>query len=85
MKEHYHVFVKVDDVGRILTINSSAFLVDASDWTQIDEGCDDRHHHAQGNYFEHPLVDECGVYRYKLVDGVPTERTIEEMSVDRMV
>lgn len=39
--------------------------------------------HAAGNYFPLPLTDEYGVYRYKLVNGVPVERTSEEMEADR--
>lgn len=78
----YIVYVRADDVGRITAINSSAFIVDVTDWVQIDSGYGDRFHHAQGNYFPQPIMDERGVYRYKLVDGKPLERTQEEMDSD---
>lgn len=78
----YVVYVKVDEFNRITTINSSAFLTDATGWAQIDEGYTDKYHHAQGNYFDKPLCDERGICRYKLVNGRPVERTQEEMDAD---
>ena len=78
----YKVFVRVDSVGRVVDINSSAFVQDASGWVEIDSGWGDKYHHAQGNYLPGPLMDERGIYRYKLQDGKPTERTKEEMDAD---
>lgn len=81
----YGVFVLVDDSGRILDVNSSAFLSDAAGWVQIDEGTGDRYHHAQNNYFPKPKYDERGIPRYVHVpDGSPKwrERTQEEMDAD---
>ena len=83
MMEHpCKVLVRVDNAGRITAINSSAFVQDASGWVEIDSGWGDRYHHAQGNYLPGPLMDERGVYRYKLVDGKVAERTQEEMDAD---
>ena len=48
----------------------------------IDSGYGDKYHHAQGNYFPKPIMDERGIYRYKLVDGKPVERTASEMDAD---
>ena len=78
----YIVYARVNDTGRIICVNSSAFLPDATGWTEIDSGYGDKYHHAQGNYFDKPLYDERGIYRYKLVDGKPVERTQEEMDAD---
>lgn len=78
----YAVYVKTDEAGRITTINSSEFLTDTEGWTKIDEGYGDRYHHAQGNYLPGPLMDDLGVYRYKLVDGKAVERTQSEMDAD---
>lgn len=78
----YIVYVRTDEKGYIVAVNSSAFLSDTSGWTEIDRGYTQRHHHAQGNYFPQPIIDERGVYRYKLVDGKPIERTAEEMDAD---
>lgn len=78
----YIVYVKVDEFNRVTSINSSAFLADVTGWTEIDRGYTQRHHHAQGNYFDKPIMDMRGIYRYKLVDGKPVERTQEEMDAD---
>ena len=78
----YIVYVKVDESNRVTSINSSAFLADVTGWTEIDSGYGDKYHHAQGNYFDKPLCDERGIYRYKLVDGKPVECTQEEMDAD---
>lgn len=78
----YGVYVRVDDAGRITDINSDAFLTELDGWTHIDSGADDRCHHAQGNYLPGPLTDMRGICRYKLVDGVPTARSAEELDAD---
>ena len=78
----YKVYIKTDETGRIITINSDAFLPDKDGWVLIDEGHGDRFHHAQCNYLPGPIMDERGVYRYKLEDGKPVERTQEEMDAD---
>ena len=82
MEQPYKVLVRADAAGRVVEINSSAFVTDTDGWAEIDSGFSDRHHHAQGNYLTGPLMDERGVYRYKLVDGKPVERTAEEMDAD---
>lgn len=78
----YKVLVRVDDAGRVVAINSDAFVTDTGGWVEIDSGWGDKYHHAQGNYLPLPLMDERGVYRYKLVDGKVVERTAEEMDGD---
>ena len=75
----YIVYVNPNDSGYITAVNSSAFLSDTTGWLEIDSGCGDKYHHAQGNYFPQPIVTNGGAYRYKLVDGVPTECTAEEI------
>lgn len=76
------VYVRVDEENRITAVNSDAFLPSLDGWVKIDEGYGDKYHHAQGNYFPLPLMDERGIYFYKLVDGVPEQRTMEEMEAD---
>lgn len=78
----YIVFAKLDDANRITAVNSSAFILDPDGWMEIDRGYTQRHHHAQGNYLPGPIMDERGIYRYKLVDGKPVERTQGEMDAD---
>lgn len=80
--DKYIVYVKIDEQARIVAVNSSAFLPDTDGSAQIDSGYGDRYHHAQGNYFPKPIMDDNGILRYKLVDGVPAERTAEEMAAD---
>lgn len=75
----YIVYVKTNEVGYITAINSSAFLADPSDWTQIDSGTGDQYHHAQGNYFTLPIMTHGGAYCYKLVNDVPVECTPVEI------
>ena len=78
----YIVYVKTDDANHITAVNSSAFLKDLTGWTKIAEGHGDKHHHAQGNFFDKPLTDDRGIFRYTLVLGVPQERTQEDMDAD---
>lgn len=74
----YMVYAKTDENGIITAINSSAFLSDVTEWTDIDEGVGDKYHHAQNNYLSVGLTDENGIFNYKLTDGKPELRTAEE-------
>ena len=74
----YTVYAKTDKNGIITSINSSAFLSDTTNWTEIDEGDGDRFHHAQNHYLPVGLTDENGIFNYKLTDGKPVLRTAEE-------
>lgn len=82
MKDNYTVCIKVDEQNRVVCVNSSAFVSDMTGWEQIDTGTGDRFHHAQSNYLPLPLMTEQGAYRYKLVNGKPTERSAGELSAD---
>ena len=83
MQEKYNVFVKTDETGRIISINSSAFV--SSDWgIKIDEGVGDRFHHAQNFYLDGPLLNQDNIPRYKIVDGKPVLRSEEEIAADSM-
>lgn len=81
-QENYIVYVRTDEQGRILEANSSAFLMDTTGWTAIDEGVGDKYHHAQGHYFDRIYTDD-GIPRYALADGVPVLRSDEEIEADR--
>ena len=76
----YIVYVKPNENSYITAVNSSEFLTDTTDWTDIDRGYGDKYHHAQGNYFPESIFTEGGAYRYKLVDGKPVECTPEEIA-----
>ena len=79
------VYVLPDSFGRITSIDGGytiGNIKDFTDWLLIDEGCGDKYNLCQGNYFDKPIMDDRGIYRYKLVDGKPVERTQEEMDAD---
>lgn len=76
----YIVYVKPNENNHITAVNSSAFLTDTTGWVEIDRGSGDKYHHAQGNYFEMPIITEDGAYRYKLVNGQAAECTPEEIA-----
>ena len=75
---NYIVYVKADKLGLITEINSSAFIIDTSGWTPIDEGVGDKYHHAQNNYLDKSVFDDNGICNFKLVDGKPVLRTEED-------
>ena len=85
MDSPYIVYVKTNENGYITAVNSSAFLTDTMGWTDIDSGYGYKYHHAQGNYFPHPIMTDSGVYRYKLVDGAPVECTEEEIAEQELL
>lgn len=78
----YQVYARIDDAGRVLAINSSAFLHNTAGWTMIDRGHGDRFHHAQANYLPLPIFDENGHANWRLEDGRPVERNQEEKDAD---
>lgn len=57
----YTVYVKADAQGRIIAINSDAFLAVTIGWQAIDSGLGDRYLHAQGNYLPGDLFEPDGV------------------------
>lgn len=82
MEQPYKVLVRVDAAGRVVAINSDAFVEDADGWTEIDSGWGDKFHHAQGNYLESPLIDERGLFLYKLENGQVVKRSAAEVEAD---
>lgn len=80
--QSYKVFVKVDTNDCVVAINSNAFIYDFTDWIEIDSGMGDKYHHAQNHYLNNPIVDNRGIYRYKLVNNELVERSVAEMDAD---
>lgn len=76
----YLVYVKPNESGHITAVNSSGFLTDTAGWVQIDSGCGDKYHHAQGNYFPLCIITGGGACRYKLVDGKAAECSAGEIA-----
>ena len=82
MEQPYKVLVRVDDAGRVVEINSNAFITNTDGWVEIDSGWGDKYHHAQGNYLESPLIDERGLFLYKLESGKAVKRSAAEVEAD---
>ena len=77
------VYVMPDSYGYITRIDGGytiGNITDPEKWVLIDEGNGDKYNLCQGNYFPQPIITMGGAYRYKLVDGVPTECTAEEIA-----
>ena len=60
------VFAKINNDGFITEINSDVFLKDTAGFVQIDEGVGDKFVYAQTMYFDNPIINEDGNYRYKV-------------------
>lgn len=79
------VYVKTDEQSRIIRCEGGYTTPsDLSGWTEIDEGVGDRFNLAQSHYFPGGLYTDDGIHRYKLQDGVPVDRTPEEIEADRV-
>lgn len=80
--EKYIVYVRVDENGNIVEINSDAFLDNTEGYIELDSGYGDKYHHAQNNYFSKPLYDERWCANYKMENGEVLERTEEEKEIE---
>ena len=60
------VYVKTNSEGYIIDVKSDMFNKNLEGYTKIDEGEGDRFYDAENLYFEEPLRDEKGNFRYKL-------------------
>ena len=78
----FTVFVKVDDGGRVVDINSSMFLHDPEGWIEIAKGVGDVFQHAQGNFLPKPIFNLNGIPIYKMEMGEIEERSAEEIQSD---
>ena len=72
------VYIRTNTSGKVMAVNSSVFIENTEGWLKIDEGIGDKYAHAQGNYFEKPLIDEKGLHNYIFENGVVREATAEE-------
>lgn len=67
------VYVKVDERNRIIAIDGGytvSNIKNFSEWACIDEGKGERYDKCQINYLDKPLMDDRGIYRYKLEKAV---------------
>lgn len=77
----FSVYVKVDETGRVIDINSSAFLSDSAGWVEIARGVGDKFQHAQGNFLPKALYS-MGIPVYKMEMGEIKERSNDEIRAD---
>ena len=78
----FTVFVKVDEGGRIIDINSSMFLLNPDGWIEIAKGVGDAFQHAQGNFMPKPIFNIDGIPVYKMEMGEIKERSVDEIQAD---
>lgn len=81
-EQNYKVYIKTDQSNHIIAIDADWNISDKTDWCCIDEGNGDKYRHAQGNYFDKPIMDMQGCHNYKYVDGTVLETTAEEKAVE---
>lgn len=74
------VYIKTDSNNNVTAVNSSIFLSDLTGWIYINEGHGDKYAHAQGHYFDKPIMTDYGIYRYKYADNAVAEKTDEEIA-----
>lgn len=60
------VYVKLNADGFVTEVGSDVFIENLDGWIKIDEGEGDRFVHAQSQYYDTPITDEFGHYKYKL-------------------
>lgn len=80
-----HVYIKVDEQGRIVRCEGEYTLpANLDGWTLIEEGppCD-RLNLAQSHYFDDGLYNMYGIPRYRWDGSAAVLRTEEEMEADR--
>ena len=78
----FAVFVKVDEGGRVVDINSSMFLQNTEGWVEIARGVGDAFQHAQGNFMPKPIFNVDGIPIYKMEMGEIKERNKDEIQAD---
>lgn len=80
----YIVYIRVDESGSIVEINSDAFLDNIDGYIELDSGYGDKYHHAQGNYLDEPIFDFNGYYNYKFINGEVIKRSEIEKEKDKL-
>ena len=76
------VYIRTNTSGKVTAVNSSVFIENTEGWLKIDEGIGDKYAHAQGNYFEKPLIDEKGLHNYVWENETIREATKEEKEAE---
>ena len=77
----YKVYGKINDKNEFYIVESASYIENFEDWIFIDEGQGERYMYASC-YFDKPIFDENGIYRYLYLNGAVVERTDEEMAAE---
>ena len=80
------VYIKTDEASLIVRVEGGytmSNIDDISQWTYLDEGYGDKYNLCQSHYLDGGLLTGDGIYRYKLVDGVPQLRSDDEIEAAR--
>lgn len=80
--ENIEVYIKINRAEKVIAVNSEIFIENTEGWLKIDEGKGDKYAHAQGNYFEKPIINENGVHNYVWENGAVREATAEEKEME---
>lgn len=80
----YSVYIRINSEKCITAVNSSGFLYFIAGWVKIDSGVGDKYYHAQGNYFDKPITDDRGIFRYITfpVDEHPSREAIHTYPIN---
>ena len=81
MMNTYGIYIRADDQGRVVAVNSEGLLESLDGWVRVGEYESDVPY-AQGGAFGEPIKTDGGAWRYKLEDGNVVERSQEEMDAD---
>ena len=79
----YKVYAIISEDGKILSINSSAWVSGEAPWRQIDEGEGIRYFHAQSAYLPSPTYTDDGICRWRYIDGECVLRSEDEIEEER--
>lgn len=70
IQKGFKVYARLNDKNEIIEVGSEIFIKDLTGWTLIDEGVEgDRGAHAQGQYFDKPLMNDDISYTYSYIGG----------------
>lgn len=75
----YKVYGKINDKNEFYVVESASYIENFEEWIFIDEGYGERYMYASC-YFDKPIFDENGIYRYLYLNEKVVERTDEEMA-----
>lgn len=77
----YKVYIK-SECGRVVEINSDAFLQNFDGWVEIDSGEGDKYQHAQWNYLEKRVKNADETHNYRYENGQVRKATDVEIAAE---